>query len=430
MTLPRYSARQKGNLLFIVSFVLVAVVVLGGLGLGAYYVNKRDQSYDVGSQAFIPSGGVAKIELAAPNEVSQAVGQSQRVALRFSTQQAPISGVQVVVEMKHSTFSDVVFTPSTIAGLELISSETEAMSGGKRFLLAYGSNPLTTPFNNGIAFQTLGHFEYVQPQGVLTLEFTTDTITVAPETGNDTLAAPDKRLVAYGLQTTPTPTPSSGVGGITVLACNSQCGTHAQCAANHFCSNGRCRNTACSGSENCVCTTPTPRASTISSPTPRVTPRATPRATPGSQNVFGEDSKGFDPLVEDASIAARMDASPTPLVLPSSDNSGEGDYKSAMKFSPGAIMGIASVVGIGLLLLLLILLALRGRKRHDKEALHSLGMMVHSTQPAQEKMAETIQESSVPEVEPLQEVPAPDLSEPQQSISEQPQPEITPNEER
>ncbi len=395
--------RQPRQMVIAVATLCTVFFVLVGLFFLTRQVNEEEASFDNRNQAYVASGGVAKIELGAPSEVSQVVGQRQRVPLRFSTQSAPVDAVQVVVEMRHATLSDVIFAPSSVTGLELISSQTEAFSGGKRFLMAFSANPLGTPYNSGDSQVVLGHFEFIQPQGEVTLEFHTDTQTIAPNTGNDSLAAPIPRFRAYGLTATPTPTAVADARGVTVLACNSACSSHAQCEANSFCHNGRCRKTACAESESCSCATPTPRASTIGTNTSALSGQSgsSGRDVSVSQGEgMDEEDSGwiFDPEAtlsadptSNGEIPPSQDVEPTNQPVPAqSRSSGRGIV--------GTFFALGSLSFLLVLIFFFILLWRRRRKKEDPLAKNVLSPKEESV-PTWEK-SENLNPPVPPESEP------------------------------
>lgn len=299
---PKHSQRLRKK--FLIAGTILSIVVFGvGVMVLAFYAQNRQRSYDDASKAYLPTGGVAQLSLVTPPTTPAAQGTQQKIPLRFSTQRAPISGLQVIVDVKKADGVSVEFAPNDAANFILFAQEKENITGGVRFKLAFGSNPLTTPFNNDTATRDLGFFQYTQPNsGNVVFEFQSETRTVAAETGDDTLTKPNPLSYTYkgatvvadatsptpttsstGSTPSPSPTPTTasnqdqgGVGGTTVLSCNDSCTSTSQCPVNTFCSSGRCRHVSCPSQSNCSC-----------QPTPTPTPRSTVNPTPTSLVYYG-----------------------------------------------------------------------------------------------------------------------------------------------
>ena len=82
----------------------------------------------------------------------------------------------------------------------------------------------------------------------------------------------------------------------TTKSCGGSCSTNANCNSDLFCSQGSCRNPACSSSTNCICTTASPKPAAAvkpASPTPQsvtLTPLKTPAEAPSAAPENTEDT--------------------------------------------------------------------------------------------------------------------------------------------
>jgi hypothetical protein len=341
---------------------LVGVLLFALVGLGVYYSTSQ-RSYDDTGRAFL-SQGVSELSLSNPANISPVVGQPVNVALTYNSNQAPVSGIQVVVEVTHGSLGDVTFQPANVSGLQVIASVTENISGGKKLLLAFGSNPITAPFNTGNTPVTLGTFQYTQPNTTgVRFEFKSETRTTATTSGNDTLKTPNPLSQTYNLKTTsaspsptavalasptstptaipagasptptirpasptptpftatvtpsptpiyfaPTPTPVYVATNNTVTTqCNAYCTSNSQCPTNTACVGNYCRNPFCTSAMDCVCTAnnlnPSPVPQVITQTTVVPVPTYVPTTTYAPQQVIYVDQPSIGgPVVQQPQV--------------------------------------------------------------------------------------------------------------------------------
>lgn len=160
-----------------------------------YQTIRKTKSTD--SQASVPTGTATLVLSPATTRFSP--NTAQTVDLMFNTGTEKVDGVQAIITFTGTVPSNLVFTPSTIAGLSNVANTTTSVSGGKKVSIAFITSNPTQPYTTNSSAVKIGSFTFTAPDsGSLSVSFDT-TLTTSIKNGNsqDILKTPDNATYTF-----------------------------------------------------------------------------------------------------------------------------------------------------------------------------------------------------------------------------------------
>jgi hypothetical protein len=192
----RFLQTTKKIPLQIVVFGQTLLIILLILVLPAIFLAFKNNKGNVPQAS--SANGTALLTLS-PATTRLTPNSPHTVEVFFNTGADRVDGVQAIINFTGTVPNDVVFVPSTVAGLSPVVTNVENVTGGKKASLAFITSNPQQPFTTNSSQVKLGQFTFTSPaSGTLNVQFNTQfTTSIKNGTTQDILKTPENAVFTF-----------------------------------------------------------------------------------------------------------------------------------------------------------------------------------------------------------------------------------------